>query len=200
MYDNGICPAPDDSKVEDEESGPTVGDVRSSTALAKKFEKESKVIRFLFFSIFLSGGWWFLLAILLLISAYECVFCVCQAVGTAQEASLYRKELVVVHYNTKSRPCQSGVRGMEVCGRVGEFVYVLLKWLHEFIDGVDGDNMLCDDGIIRVICFYSFSSLRVYDSVLCRCVCPTPSLLLQRQMPRRPPPRSSSSSSRCSTS
>jgi len=79
MYDNGICPAPDDSKVEDEELGPTVGDVRSSTALARKFEKESK------------------------------------AVGTAQEASLYRKELVVIHYNTKSRPCQSGVRGMEVC-------------------------------------------------------------------------------------
>lgn len=78
LFDNGICAAPEDTKVEDEEICPTVGgDVRGSSVLARKFERDSK--------------------------------------GQSEDVSLYRKELAVIHYNTKTRPCQSGVRGMEVC-------------------------------------------------------------------------------------
>ena len=35
--------------------------------------------------------------------------------GAAEEVSLYRKELAVIHYNSRTRPCTTGVRGMEVC-------------------------------------------------------------------------------------
>lgn len=37
-----------------------------------------------------------------------------QAKGTSDDVSLYRRELAVIHFNTKHRPT-NGVRGMEVC-------------------------------------------------------------------------------------
>lgn len=37
------------------------------------------------------------------------------AKGTSGESSLYRKELAVIYFNTKSRPAPTGVRGLEVC-------------------------------------------------------------------------------------
>ena len=80
MYDNGICAAPDDTKVEDDDVASTVGDARKSTALAKKFERDMK-----------------------------------GSSATSEDVSLYRKELAIIHYNVKTRPCQTGVRGMEVC-------------------------------------------------------------------------------------
>jgi hypothetical protein len=35
--------------------------------------------------------------------------------GGGEESSLYRSQLAIVHYNTKLRPVDEGVRGMEVC-------------------------------------------------------------------------------------
>eukprot|EP01035_Chromulina_nebulosa_P022580 gene22580-29238_t len=81
MYDNGICAAPQDTVVEDEDVAATVGDGRKNTALAKKYERDMK------------GS----------------------AAASSEDVSLYRKELAIIHYNVKSRPCQTGVRGMEIC-------------------------------------------------------------------------------------
>ena len=80
MYDNGICAAPEDTVVEDEDAAPTVGDGRKGTVLAKKFERDMK-----------------------------------GSTTSSEDVSLYRKELAIIHYNVKNRPCQTGVRGMEVC-------------------------------------------------------------------------------------
>lgn len=80
MYDNGICAAPEDTVVEDEDVAATVGDGRKNTALAKKYERDMK-----------------------------------GSAASSEDVSLYRKELAIIHYNVKARPCQTGVRGMEVC-------------------------------------------------------------------------------------
>jgi hypothetical protein len=36
-------------------------------------------------------------------------------VGTSDEVSLYRSELLAVHFNCKTRPAPSGKRGTEIC-------------------------------------------------------------------------------------
>jgi hypothetical protein len=37
------------------------------------------------------------------------------AIGGQEEVSLYRRELAVIHFNTKTRPAPAGVRGTEIC-------------------------------------------------------------------------------------
>jgi hypothetical protein len=36
-------------------------------------------------------------------------------VGTSDEVSLYRSELLAVHFNCKTRPAPNGKRGTEIC-------------------------------------------------------------------------------------
>ena len=90
LYDNGICAAPDDltSLLEALETTDFSEDLPSSrdTAVAKKMERDRKEQAE-------KGG----------------------ASGFGDEVSLYRKEMAVIHFNSKSRPSPAGVRGMEIC-------------------------------------------------------------------------------------
>lgn len=90
LYDNGICAAPEDpeSLLEALESSDHDNYDASSSrdnAVSKKMERDMK-------------------------EQYE-------KTGTSagDDVSLYRRELAVVHFNSKTRPSPPGCRGMEIC-------------------------------------------------------------------------------------
>lgn len=93
LYDNGICPAPDEdeSLLNDFEDGDTT--VNSTLAngrdsnVARKMERDRKA------QSEAKGA----------------------KGGGSDEVSLYRRELAVIHFNSTTRPAPPGVRGLEVC-------------------------------------------------------------------------------------
>jgi hypothetical protein len=96
LYDNGICAAPEDpdSLLEALDDGDDHGHDRAyggnaqAQALARKMERDMGAKS--------TGG-------------------STSGAGGGDDVSLYRKELAVIQFNSKTRPAPAGTRGMEVC-------------------------------------------------------------------------------------
>lgn len=96
FYDTGICEAPENVVGEDEEQEGLNGDIapskggpaRDNTALAKKFARDAKG---------------------------QAKNNPDAAASAVDDPTLYRRELVAIHFNTKNRPAPNDIRGTEVC-------------------------------------------------------------------------------------
>jgi hypothetical protein len=93
LYDNGICAAPEDPDSLLEALDESDGENERGGSSRYKSPRDTAVAKKMERDAKGAGG---------------------GAKGTSDEVSLYRRELAVIHFNTKSRPCP-GVRGMEVC-------------------------------------------------------------------------------------
>lgn len=90
MYDNGICAGPDEDVSAGEEedgAGEDGAQPKGRNPVTEKMERDRAAAK-------ASGG---------------------GGNGVNDEVSLYRKELIVIAFNTKQRPSPPGVRGCEIC-------------------------------------------------------------------------------------
>ena len=123
FYDTGICEAPENFQEDEDGVEGLNGDVapgkggpaRDNTALAKKFARDAKG---------------------------QAKNSPDTASSAVDDPTLYRRELVAIHFNTKTRPAPNDMRGTEICiPRVFPNPDVSTVLSNEGLKGIQARNM-----------------------------------------------------------